>query len=267
VAIVWRSWRRIVHPPDAGQAGEFADHFSSQAQSYAKFRPRYPTVLFHYLAVRAPGTVLAWDCGTGNGQAAVGVAERFARVVATDPSEAQISRAIAHPRVEYRVARYDSGIAPHTAQLVTVAQALHWMDPNALVAEARRVLQPGGLLAAWCYSLCRIEGPIDELVEFFYRVTVGAFWPPERRLVDEGYRSVALPIDELDVPPLDLVAEMTFPQFLGYVETWSAVQRCIAVRGRDTLDSFARSVAERWGAPSISRRVTFPLHVRAGELR
>ena len=253
--------------PESRPSGPFADHFSSQAQGYAKFRPRYPSVLFHYLAVRAPSTALAWDCGTGNGQAAVGLAERFARVVATDPSEAQISRAIAHPRVEYRVARYDSGLPPGTAQLVTVAQALHWMDADALVAEARRVLQPGGLLAVWCYSLCRIERSIDELVEFFYRVTVGSFWPPERRLVDDGYRSIALPIDELDVPPLDLVAEMTLPQFLGYVETWSAVQRCLAVRGRDTLDSFARSIAERWEAPSISRRVTFPLHVRAGELR
>lgn len=254
-------------PPELTPSGDFADHFSGVAEAYAQFRPKYPTVLFHYLAMRAPGTLVAWDCGTGNGQAAVGLADRFARVVATDPSRAQIASARKHPRVEYRVATYDSGLAPASAQLVTVAQALHWMDVDTMVVEARRVLQPGGLLAVWCYSLCRVEPSIDELVQFFYRVTIGAFWPPQRRLVDEGYRSVALPIDELDVPPFDLVADMTLAQFLGYVETWSAVQRCLATRGRESLDAFSRSVAERWGVPSTLRRVTFPLYVRAGELR
>ncbi len=217
--------------------------------------------------MRSPGTQLAWDCGTGNGQAAVVLAERFARVLATDPSVAQIASAQRHPRVEYRVAMYDTGLAVGSAQLVTAAQALHWMDVDAFLQEARRVLQPGGLLAVWCYSLCRITPPIDELVEYFYRVTVGAYWPPERRLVNEGYRTVALPIDELAVPPLEMVTDMTMPQFVGYVETWSAVQRCIAAKGRDSIDAFARTIAGRWGVPSSARRVTFPLYIRAGELR
>jgi len=246
---------------------EYADHFSGQAKAYAQFRPRYPAVLFHYLAAHAQETRLAWDCGTGNGQAAVGLTERFAHVVATDPSEAQLASAQRHPRVTYRRALYDSGIESGTAQLVTAAQALHWFDVDAFVGEARRVLVPGGLLAVWCYSLCRIERMIDDLIQYFYQVTLGAFWPAERKLVDDGYRTIALPIDELNVPPFEMVADMTLTQFLGYIGTWSAVQKCIASRGREPVDAFARAIGERWGAPSTLRRVTFPLHIRAGELR
>lgn len=253
--------------PEPHSPHGFADHFSGHADAYAKFRPRYPAVLFHWLAMNSPSTAVAWDCGTGNGQAALGLAERFARVVATDPSAQQLAQARRHPRVEYRVGAHESALPDHSAQLVTAAQALHWFDIDAFVREAQRVLEPRGVLAVWCYSLCRIEPSLDELVEFFYRVTIGAYWPAERRLVDEGYRSVALPIDEMSVPPFSMEADLTLPLFLGYVETWSAVQRCIAVRGRETFDSFARSIAERWGLPSTLRKVTFPLHVRAGELR
>src|SRR5439155_1152709 len=60
----------------------FKDHFSKQAADYAIFRPSYPQELFVYLGSVAPARQLAWDCGTGNGQAAVGLASVFARVIA-----------------------------------------------------------------------------------------------------------------------------------------------------------------------------------------
>ena len=132
--------------------------------------------------------------------------------------------------MEYRAwQRTTQGSRQGALRLVTAAQALHWMDVDAfLQGSTARAAVPRSLLAVWCYSLCRITPPIDELVEYFYRVTVGAYWPPERRLVNEGYRTVALPIDELAVPPFEMMTDMTMPQFVGYVETWSAVQRCIA---------------------------------------
>jgi methylase of polypeptide subunit release factors len=74
----------------------FKDHFSKQAADYAKFRPRYPHEMFEYLGSLAPRRQLAWDCGTGNGQAAVGLATMFDRVIATDASEKQISNAPSH---------------------------------------------------------------------------------------------------------------------------------------------------------------------------
>src|SRR6266566_3978511 len=102
----------------------FRDHFSGHAAEYREFRPAYPPELFIYLASIAPGRQLAWDCGTGNGQAAVGLASVFDRVIATDASENQIANAEQHVRVEYRFAPAEnSGIESETIDTIMVAQA------------------------------------------------------------------------------------------------------------------------------------------------
>src|SRR5512133_486639 len=143
----------------------FKDHFSQQAAGYAKFRPRYPQKLFDYLGSIAPSRQLAWDCGTGNGQAAVGLASVFDRVIATDASEKQIANAQPYGRVEYRVAPAEnSGIQSAAADLIMVAQVLHWFDPDRFYAEARRVLKPDGMLAASAYNLLHIDPAIDEVL-------------------------------------------------------------------------------------------------------
>jgi len=245
----------------------FANYFGPQAERYAERRPTYPTALFHYLAVVSVRTRLAWDCATGNGQAAVGIASRFAKVVATDASAEMIAHAVRHPRIRYAVAKYESGIPDGACDLVTVAQALHWLDLDALMAECRRVLAPGGLFAAWGYSLCRIAPPIDEIVDAFYRVTVGSYWPPERRHVDDQYRSLALPIDEIVPPPFVMAHDWSLVEFARYVRTWSAVNGLIAARGEEPVRLFEASLRRAWGNPGLRRTVTFPLFFRIGHLR
>src|SRR5699024_2347975 len=112
---------------------------------------------FDRLAALAPARRLAWDCATGNGQAALPLAERFERVVATDASAAQIEHATPHPRVEYRVALAEaSGLPDRVADLVTVAQAAHWLDLDRFYGEVRRVAAPGAALALWGYTLMHV---------------------------------------------------------------------------------------------------------------
>ena len=126
----------------------FKDHFSKQAAGYAKFRPRYPQKLFDYLRSIAPSRQLAWDCGTGNGQAAVGLASLFDRVIATDASEKQIANAQSYDRVEYRVAPAEnSSLESETIDLLMVAQALHWFELDCFYGEAGRVLKADGIFA------------------------------------------------------------------------------------------------------------------------
>ncbi|HEU5040829.1 MAG TPA: class I SAM-dependent methyltransferase, partial [Gemmatimonadales bacterium] len=161
----------------------FADHFSRISAGYAAFRPRYPEPLFDALGRAAPGRRLAWDCATGTGQAAVSLAKRFERVVATDASLRQVRDGAPHAALYYAATRgEEAAVRSGSADLVTVAQALHWLDLEPFYAEARRALVPGGLLAVWTYGRHWVDsGPVDEVLDHFYREVVGPYWPPERR--------------------------------------------------------------------------------------
>jgi hypothetical protein len=74
----------------------FNDHFSDAAEDYQAYRPKYPEDLFSYLNSLSPGHDLAWDCATGNGQAALGLTPYFDAIVATDASRQQIAKAHPH---------------------------------------------------------------------------------------------------------------------------------------------------------------------------
>jgi SAM-dependent methyltransferase len=244
---------------------EFKDLFSSGAVAYAAHRPRYPARLFDELATHAPARELAWDCATGNGQAALGAAAHFSRVVATDASEAQIAAAVPHERITYRVASAAaSGLDAGSVDLVTVAQALHWLDTAAFFREARRVLVPRGVIAVWCYTLLEIDERIDPLIRRLYEHTLGAYWSPERRLVDDGYRAIDFPFAEMTLPPFAIEQSLTLDQLAGYLRTWSAAQRFARERGDDPVSPLIDEIRPLWGTSSEARPARWPLHVRAG---
>ncbi|HEX2190266.1 MAG TPA: class I SAM-dependent methyltransferase, partial [Longimicrobiaceae bacterium] len=206
------------------------------------------------------------DCATGSGQAALGLAEHFARVAATDASAEQVAHAQPHPRVEYRVAPAERcGLPGRSADLVTVAQALHWFDLPAFHREARRVLRPGGLLAAWGYGNPVLpDAALDDVLADFYDRVVGPYWPPERRLLLEGYASVPFPFRETPAPPLAIEADLTLQELAGYLRTWSATSRYVAAHGADPVVALLAELRPGWGDPATARRVRWPLAVRAG---
>ena len=245
------------------RTAEFKDHFSGHADSYARFRPDYPAALFAWLASVAPERDRAWDCATGNGQAAVALAGHFGRVVATDASEPQVKNAFAHPRVEYRVAPAErSGLEDASASLVTVAQALHWFDLPAFYAEARRVLRPGGVLAVWAYALFQATPEIDRVVTRLYRDIVGPYWPPDRKIIETGYAGIELPFPRVEAPPFWMEKRWSADDALGYMRTWSATQHYRKAHGEDPVPRIADDLAAAWGPGE--RTIRWPLILKVG---
>jgi SAM-dependent methyltransferase len=242
----------------------FKDHFSARAGVYARARPSYPEQLFAELARRSPRQELAWDSGTGNGQAARGLAEHFERVIATDPSQAQLDEALPHPRITFRLGREaESGLPGRSADLVTAAQAAHWFDLPAFYVEVRRVLRPGGIIAMWSYGLCRIEPAIDAVVDPFYNEVVGPYWPPERKHVDAAYATLPFPFDTEEFPRLSIVRDWTLDEFIDYVRSWSAVNRYVAAKTVDPIPGLASALRPLWPG---SRTVTWPIAMRLGRV-
>ncbi len=220
--------------------------------------------MFRHLASLAPAHELAWDCATGNGQAAVALAPHFARVIATDASAQQIANTEPDERVEYRAAPAEaSGLGSHSIDLISVAQALHWFDVPAFFAEADRVLKPGGVLAVSAYNLLTVAPEIDALVNRFYFETTGPFWPPEREIVEASYRTIDFPFPELELPPFQMQTQWEVDQLLGYLRTWSATKTCIAANGYDPVESFGEELRRLWDNGEATREVRWPMTLRA----
>jgi SAM-dependent methyltransferase len=239
--------------------------FATDGDGYAKFRPRYPDALFDFLARAAPARDAVWDAGTGNGQAAVGLARWFAHVTATDASASQIEQAIPHPRVSYRVCPAEAcGMEDSSFDLVSVAQAVHWFDRDRFWPEARRVLRPRGTIAIWTYLLFEITPEIDEIVRRFYSGIVGPYWPPERRLMEQRYQTIDFPFLEFDAPDFMIEQSMTLADVAGYIRTWSATRAFMKHQHQDPVDRLVEELTRAWRVPQQERLARWPVAMRVG---
>lgn len=246
----------------------FKDHFSSGSAGYAAYRPSYPLELIDELTSISAGTGRVLDCGCGTGQLSVLLAERFDEVVATDASAAQIAAAEPREGVIYRTAvAEDSGLADASVDLVTVAQAAHWLDLEKFYDEARRIARPGAAVALITYGVLHLDGEVDRHLQQFYYDTIAGYWPPERRHVETGYRDLPFPFAELEVPPQVIEMHWNLAQLIGYLNTWSAVKAAHKALGVNPVDALAEVLSEEWGNPANRRRITWPLTIRAGRIR
>ncbi|MEM8751735.1 MAG: class I SAM-dependent methyltransferase [Pseudomonadota bacterium] len=243
-----------------------ANPFDAGGAAYAAGRPTYPPALADALADAAPAEGHALDVGCGTGQLAALLAERFARVTATDPSGSQLAAASRHPRIAYREEPAERiGLPDASVDLIAAAQAAHWFDLPSFYAEARRVARPGGLLALVTYGVPEAEGPAKARFEDFYWREIHEYWPAERAHVEQGYASLDFPFEEISFPPLEIVREWSAEAMSAYVATWSATRRAREAGAGGVVERFMADLATLVPAGE-AMRVRWPIHVRAALL-
>jgi SAM-dependent methyltransferase len=240
------------------------DRFSSHANQYAQFRPTYPPALYEFLYQHVQHFDAAWDCGTGNGQAARDLSNKFKKVFATDLSAKQLENAYQSENIVYSIANEKSSFADNSFDLITVAQAAHWFNMEAFSEEVKRVSKPGGVVALWGYGLLSIHPEIDLLIHHFYTQTVGLFWDKERRHIDEHYKNLYFPFQEIQSPAFIISVTWTLPELEGYLTTWSAVQKYIAMHNLNPVDNLISQIKIHW--KDERQTINFPLFMKIGRV-
>jgi len=242
--------------------------FASEAAQYAHLRPTYPDSLFTFLATTVASRDVAWDCATGNGQAATHLARRFGRVIATDESAEMIAQAPRVPRIEYRAAEAeDSGIEARSVDLVTVASAIHWFDLDKFYAEVRRVVKPGGVLAAWTYYTPVFGNGVDAIIRRLAHDVLADYWDERLHYVVDEFRDLPFPFEPIDTPQFRTDMRWNMGDLLGYFETWSSsVKYREANHDERPTKRIEDDLARAWGDPSRKRDLHFPLYMRLGRV-
>ena len=226
---------------------QFKDNFSKQSDEYLKFRPTYPDELFQYLSSITVEHELVWDCGTGNGQAAVGLVDYYEHIHATDASEKQLENAMKHEKIIYALEPAEKiSLSDHSVDLVTVGLALHWFQFDLFYKEVRRVLKPNGVIAAWIYRLPTISKEIDAIIREFHDEVVYDYWQAENHHVDDGYKNIPFPFTEIEIPKLEMKKNWERDDLVGLVRSWSAIQRIIATTGSNPINELEDQLAKVW---------------------
>jgi ubiquinone/menaquinone biosynthesis C-methylase UbiE len=243
------------------------DLFSEHAEAYAKYRPVYPSQLFEYILGFVRERKAAWDCATGNGQAASILAFYFEKVTASDISTEQLNNAIHKPNIKYIVAPAEQTDFPDNSfDLITVAQAYHWLNWENFYREATRVGKPSAVVAVWTYNLVRSqEEALNRIIEHFYRDITGPYWDSARKYVEEGYRSV--PFDFAPLPSKTFTIELTYTkdQFLGYLSTWSGARSYYKQTGKSPFPLITEDLNRLWPG-NEAKPFYFPVALRMGRI-
>ncbi|CAN6443998.1 unnamed protein product [Victoria cruziana] len=253
--------------------------FIKQAGLYAEARPSYPPELFLFIASNTPNRGLAWDVGTGNGQAAVSLAGLYRNVVATDTSPTQLALAHRLPNIRYQLTPPSMSldelaqlVAPQSSvDLVTAAQAIHWFDLPTFYKQVKHVLRrPGGVLAVWCYTKSYVDDAVDAVFHRVFERSIH-FSPPECKLISDHYVNMDFPFDPIDggenTGPFtfESVVLMDLEMYLTYIRSWSIYQNAYQ-KGVDLLNKqVVRDFEKAWGVNEI-KPVRFPLHLRIGRV-
>jgi len=124
--------------------------FTQHASAYAAARPSYPSESIDALieGLGEPAALVVADLGAGTGISSRAIAARGPRVLAIEPNAAMREAAAPDERMRWIDGTAEAtGLPNASVDVVAAFQAWHWVEHAVAVAEARRILRPGGRLA------------------------------------------------------------------------------------------------------------------------
>jgi ubiquinone/menaquinone biosynthesis C-methylase UbiE len=251
-------------------SGGFIDNFSTHSKEYSFSRPTYPDSLFEFLNTVTPQKNLAWDCATGNGQAAIGLGKYFKKVIASDASKNQILHGFRRENIEYKVFEAENAeLDNDSVDIVTVAQALHWFDFDKFYSNVKRIGKKDGIIAVWSYDMHKINPQIDKITN---RLDVdgeilSSYWDKEAKYVKERYKTITFPFKEISVPVFKTTLYWNLHQLWDYMKTWSSVKKYHSENKRDPLDLVKPEVKALWEDEFDKKEVTWNINMRAGIIK
>ncbi len=242
--------------------------FLYNAACYSTYRPEYPEALFKYLASRCENNSGGLDCGSGNGQAAKGLSSYFKYVIATDLSIDLISHGLQLPNVFYVQSRAEQlAIRSHSIDMICIAQAMHWFSLDNFYNEAKRVLKPGGYIAAWCYNQATINPEIDILISEIYNKISGSTNPScERQYVYDHYSKIPFPFNRILTPNFTITVNWNLIQLLGYMNTWPGILEYQKKYGINIISEMKARFISVWGDQNNIKIISWPIYLLLGRI-
>ena len=239
------------------------DNFSARSREYSKYRPKYPIGIFEFIKDHLSCFEHAWDCGTGNGQVAIELAEFFSKVEATDISENQLRNAVKRNNIDYTLQPAEkTNFNSSQFDLIISAQAVHWFNFKKFYAEVKRCIKPDGIIVLLGYGLFSSNPETNKVIDELYHDIIGAYWDPERSHLDENYRTIPFPFEEFTTPVYEQKYQWDIDHLLGYLRTWSAVNHYENENNLDPVSIIEPRLRKAFGD---TNEVTFPIIFRMGK--
>jgi SAM-dependent methyltransferase len=242
--------------------------FGQDPESYFAFRPQYPDELFVWLRSVVKSGELAWDCGTGSGQAAQGLAKHFERVLATDLDKRQLERAPARPNIHYRLAAAEADLGLRgEVDLIACACSIHWFDLARFYENAKRAMKPKGVIVVWTYDWPYTDSkPVDAALAKLKDVILRPFWDEASIYYFGRYENLPFPFTPIACPLFYAPIARSKDDLAKFLGTWSAFKRYQEREKADPLTAIAGELDEAWRLEPPALPIRVPLHMRAGVL-
>ncbi|KAI9306174.1 S-adenosyl-L-methionine-dependent methyltransferase [Cunninghamella echinulata] len=261
-----------------------------KGDEYVKFRPNYPkelySIIYEFYEEKTNEYEKAIDIGTGTGQVASELAQKFKQVYGVDRLPDMINHAIQKENIQYSLSDAEdlSRFEDHSMDLITVGTAFHWFNFDMFYKETKRVLKPNsGVLAIWTYffSIIKDNEELNNIIKKKFIEPLLPYSDPKIHHAMTLYREIDFPFKEVDryiCPKSEdllnqskkvfnhslLEKEMTLDQYASYLKTASGYvtykkEHPEIDEENDPVDSTINAIADHLG---VTDKRSYVVHLQ-----